>query len=180
MRDFSVFFVLDGSFAVGWSHFLWGVTSWFIKLLVNRMVGKQTSFKKWGGKKHPGSWCASSLFACWTQTLVLKGAFQLSWSDQFGKPQKHEDVKNSSKLRLWLVITLHLIFCVATSSASPLPPCPLLSCCEWRFWSSKPGQPHYYSADGNNLRVVLITDLRAQQGLGNSSSVAGMDHVPEE
>ena len=77
MRDFLVLFVLGGLFAVGWSHFLWGVLSRFIKLLMKGMVG--TAFRwKTGRKKASWKLLSLGLLAGWTQTLILIGALQLS------------------------------------------------------------------------------------------------------
>lgn len=158
MRDFSVvfLFVLGGLFAIGWSCFLWGALSRFIKVSVGGLVG----YSLFLTNRREGSILAAHVPrpACLLNTNINSygsSSAEFIWCDRFGKPQKQEDVQNLSKLRLWLVITLHLVFCVLASSRSSPPCLPLLSCCELRFWSSKPGQPHYYSADGNNLCVWL-------------------------
>lgn len=46
-----------------------------------------------------------------------------------------------------------------------LPSLPLFPCWELRFWSSKPGQPHDYSADGSNLRVWLWQRISGRSGV---------------
>lgn len=173
---FGVFFVLGGLLAVGWSRFLWGVLSRFIKLLVERMVGSSPYLKNRMKKSIVE---ADVPWPAWTQKLILK---RRSSADLIWPFQKATETWRCSKcIKVEVVIDYYIASGLLwTPELLLLPSLPLLSCWELRFWSSKPGQPHDCGADGNNLCAILITHLRPQRGLGNSSSVAGMDLVPEE
>lgn len=76
MRNFWVFFVLGALFAAGWSCFLWGALSRFIKLLVEGMARYSLSLRKRVEKSLLKAGVSQPL-ACWTQPLILKGVLQL-------------------------------------------------------------------------------------------------------
>lgn len=165
MRDFSVFFGLGGLFAVGWSCFLWGVLSRFIKLLVEGMVGYSLSLKN---RKEESILEADvpRLLACWTQTLILIGALQLSLY-VVTNLESHRNMKMFKIYQSWGCDWL--LFCIwsfvyARAPAPPFPPSPFSPAVSWGFGTQN--QANHIIIAQMAIISVCDSDNRSQDAAG--------------